>query len=218
MTEFAALAGARVTTMSVGIPMYGLWAGDVTVATATPLPATASPLTIGDLSLLGTAFRLATFSGASSARLVGGYGGWRKTAPRQAYVGGSVRLSIVLKDAATVVGERLTLDVPDANIARYTRAEGPASRSLSLAAGPLWYVAPDGVTHVGPRPGGLITSDFDVIMWTGATGKFTIATETLADWMPGRTFTAPTVPGVRTVSYTEIGMDNDGRLRLEVLA
>lgn len=218
MTDYASLAGARVMSARLMIPAYGAWVADVVLASSTPIPAVASPLVLGDLTLLGTAFRMASFAGSRSARLAGGFGGWSNPVPAQSYVGSNVRMSTVLRDAATAVGEKILVDVVDANLSRFTREAGPASRVLQQLAGPTWYVAPDGVTHVGQRPADMITSDFTVDGWSGATGALTIATEVLADWFPGRTFTAPTVSGIQTVGYMEAIMMNDGRLRIKVLA
>lgn len=216
--DFAAFGGQRVITAHVAIPAYGAWSADVSLAVSAPIPSTAAPLVLGDLSLLGTVFRAADFAGSRSARVVGGYGGWQKSVPAQAYRGANVRISTVLKDAAAAVGERVQVDASDTNLGSFTRAAGRASQTLRQVGGPQWWVAPDGVTHVGPRPASAITSQFDVIAWSGKTGRFTIASETLADWLPGRTFTAPTVGSTKTIGFVSIEMANDGRLRLEVLA
>jgi hypothetical protein len=218
MTDFAAFAGQRAIKASVGIPYYGTWCADVTLAISGTIPSAASVLVLGDLSLMGTVVRAASFAGSRSARIAGGFGGWPREVSAQAYRGSNVRASTVLRDAAALVGERVQVDANDTNLGRFTREAGPASRVLRQVAGPLWWTAPDGVTHVGPRASTPITSAFDVIGWSGKTGKFTIATEVLADWQPGRTFTAPTVSGAQTISHVSIEMANDGRLRLEVLA
>lgn len=218
MTEYTTFAGQRVTTMRACVPAYGTWVADIALAAPDEIPATAAALVVGDLTLTGTAFRTAAFSGSRTARVMGGYGGWRKSVSAQAYVGASVRISTVLRDAASAVGERVSVDAADTLLQRFTREAGPASRVLRQVAGPLWWIAPDGATHVGPRIGGAITSAFDVLQQSGAHGMFSIATEVLTDWMPGRTFTAPTVSGTQTIGYTEIAMDNAGKLRVEVLA
>lgn len=217
MTDFASFADERAITVEVCMPRYGLWSADVVLASSAPIPSVASPLVIGDLTLLGTVFRAASFAGARSARVVGGYGGWDNSVPAQDYRGANVRVSTVLRDAATAVGEKIQIDMTDSALGRFTRANGPASRVLRLISGDSWWVAPDGVTHAGPRPGGPITSEYQVINWGGRTGRFQIATEHIADWLPGRTFTAP-ADGVQTIGYTEISMTNQGKLRLEVLA
>lgn len=219
MTDYT-FAGARATGLRLIMPLYGLWAADVVLASEAPIPTVADTLRIGGLALVGTSLRTAPFAGARTARLVGGFGGWHKPVDAQAYLGSSVRVSTVLKDAAAAVGEHVSVDVNDTPLGRFTREHGPASQVLRQVAGLLWWVAPDGVTHVGPRAraGVPITSDFDVLEWSGALGRFTIATEVLADWLPGRTFSAPTVAGTQTISYTDVTMDNAGKLRVEVLA
>lgn len=218
MTDFAAFAGERAIAANVAIPAYGAWCADVVLALSSTIPSSAAPLTIGDLVMTGTVFRAADFAGSRSARIGGGFGGWGKAVPAQAYRGSNVRISTVLRDAAALVGERVTVDANDTNLGRFTREAGPASRVLRQVGGPLWWVAMDGTTHVGPRPSGSISSAFDVIAWSGKTGRFTIATETMTDWMPGRTFTAPTVTTPKTIGFLAIEMTNDGKLRVEVLA
>lgn len=218
MSDFATFAGQRVISLSLTWPAWGLWAADVSLASSSPIPSTAAPLTIGPLTLIGSAFRAASFAGSRSARIVGGYGGWGDPVPSQAYRGSNVRISTVLRDVATLVGEKVSVDIPDANLGGFVREAARASRVLRQVAGSSWWIAPDGVTHVGPRTDGQITSDFQVIGWSGKEGSFTIATEAVDDWSPGRAFTAPTVTGTQVVGYTQIDMNNDGRLRIKVLS
>lgn len=218
MTDFSSYSGERVVSAKVAIPYYGTWSADIAMSSATAMPDVAAPLVIGDLSMIAAPARAASFADSRTARVVGGYGGWRKPVPRQGYRGANVRISTVLGDAAAIVGERVSIDITDVNLGRFARAAGRASLVLRQVAGDSWYVAPNGVTHVGPRPSGAISSDFEVIGWSGNTGRFTISTETLADWMPGRSFTAPTVTGTHTIGYVEISTDSSGKLRLEVLA
>jgi hypothetical protein len=162
---------------------------------------------------------MASFAGSRSVRLVGGYGGWRKQVTAQAYQDPKgVRLSMVLGDAAAAVGEQMAIS-QDAPIGlNFVREAAPAERVLRQLAGALWYVDPSGVTRLDARDSSAIGSEFQVIMWSGGKGLFQIATEDNAAWMPGRTFTAPTVTEIQTVSMTTLQIDNDGKLRLEVLS
>ncbi len=56
-----------------------------------------------------------------------------------------------------------------------------------------------------------------MIEWSGALGRFEIATENYEDWQPGRTFSSPTVGSTQTVSLVSIVADNTGKIRLHVL-
>lgn len=222
MTDFATLGVdpnvARATKLRVSIPYYGAPAADVVLADSTAVPSQ-SQLVIGDLTMQVAAHRMASFAGSRSARVVGGYGGWAKTLKaRDYYSTGNVLLSMVLRDAATEVGERVAIDV-DRNLGqKFVRFQAPAGRLLRQLGGELWYIDVAGVTQVGPRKNtALIASDFDLIQWSGKTGQFTIATEKISDWMPGRTFMGRTVSGTYQVQHTSIEQDNDGKLRVVVL-
>jgi hypothetical protein len=218
MTAFASLNGNRLTTVALCMPLYGTWSADVVLAESTMIT-TAVTLAIGDLSLVGSVYRQANFAGSRSARLIGGAGGWRKGLSRKPYANpAGLRRSMVIGDAAREVGEAVTLDADGTIGTFFVREAAPASRVLRQLAGALWWVDPAGMTHIGPRPTGAISSDFTVIHWSGKTGSFEIATDNYADWMPGKTFTAPTVSGTQTVSLVNLNQDNEGKLRLEVLA
>lgn len=216
MTDFLSFGGERAVTLSVLMPRWGMWVADVTLALEKSTPATA-PLVIGDLSLLGTVFRGGADEGARTARIVGGYGGWRKDVAAQDYRGASVMASTVLRDAASAVGERIAMDTQDTNLQRFTREAGPASRALRQVAGASWWIAADGVTHIGPRPTGKVKKDFVIISHVAKFNKLEIATETLAEWVPGNTF-LDLNGGTQTISSVTIESTNAGKLRVGVLS
>lgn len=216
--SFSSLNGQQATVLKVTIPEYGTWAADVSLAESVPVP-TLTSLVIGDLTMVAAVVRSASFSGAKSARIVGGGGGWRKTLSRGYYAtGGGVRLAVLLSDAAKELGETMGTVTDRSMGATYARAEQPGARFLRNLIGPTWWVDTAGKTQTGPRPSGDITSQFDVIEWHGGKGAFEIATETYSDWMPGRTFKSVTVPARQVISMVSINQDNDGVLRLSVLA
>jgi hypothetical protein len=227
MTLALALNGVQVGTTDITIPYYGIWSADVALNAPTSLPSTPGglTLTVGNLSLLGTAFRAASFAGARSARLVGGYAGWRQAVPPRSYtnpVGNT--LAMILADLAASVGEKVNLVTP-ATLSGLMVQEGstaanpvPASRLLRQLAGALWWIDPSGVTQIGPRPATAITSPFTVAAWSGSSGSFEIATEDPASWMPGATFSSDTVTPTQTVSSVRISSGNDGVMRLRVLS
>ncbi len=216
--SFASINGQQVTTAKVTIPEYGTWAADVTLAESGPVPALTS-LTIGNLTMSAAVVRSASFSGSKSARIVGGGGGWRKTLTSRSYAsGGGIRLSTLLQDAAKELGETVVTAADRTVGTVYCRSEQPGGRFLRNLIGATWWVDSAGVTQTGSRPSGDITSDFDVMGWSGAKGAFEIATENYSDWMPGRTFSAPTVSPRQVISMVSLDQDNDGVLRLHVLA
>lgn len=215
---FAALNGRRIISGSVTFPYYGAWVADVTLSVSDTIP-TLSTLTLEDLTLSCAVYRQFSFAGSRSARLVGGFGGWRKQIPAQAYQNsGGIKASLLLGDAASLVGEKVNV-VSDQTVGSiFVREAAPAQRLLRQVAGSIWWIDAKGTTQVGPRSGSAIISSFTVITWSGAKGKFEIATEKLSDWMPGQTFTSPTVTATQTIGSTTIAIDNDGQLRLTVLA
>lgn len=215
---FASLNGNRIISGSINIPYYGTWSGDVVLAASAPLPVNVT-LVIGDLTLIGFVYRSASFTASRSARIVGGFGGWRKIVPAQAYQNSSgINLSLVLKDAASIVGEQINVQ-QDVNVGTaFVRENAPASRLLRITAGPEWYMDPKGVTQVGLRPTGPITSPFNVIEWSGAKGRFEVATEVYTDWLPGRSFKSPNISVSQAIGMTTYTLDNEGKLRLSVLS
>lgn len=211
------LDGERVITADVFVPYSGIWVADVTLALSSPL-AHDVVLQLEGLSLIGHVARAASFAGARSARIQGGRGGWGKSVPARSYRSSSgVSLSHVLQDAAIEVGEAVELAVDRTIGTAFVREAGPASNVLRQLVGDGWWMAPDGVTHVGPRATGPITSPFTVISWSGGKGRFDIATETLEDWVPGRTFVSPTVTTPQTIRSVCHRVDNEGVGRVEVM-
>jgi hypothetical protein len=225
MAYFAALNGGRVISAHVEIPYYGAWTADVVLAADTVL-ATEDVLTIGDLSLQGFVQRVFDFGGSRSTRMVGGFGGWQKVLPAKAYsLPSGVPLSMILGDAATECGEQWGGANPtdlaafaSASVGQaFVREKAPAQRVLRLLTPGLWWIDGTGATRLAPRATGIITSQFTAVRYSGGKGQFEIATETLGDWQPGRTFKSPTITSVQTISMTSVIVDNSGKLRLSVL-
>ncbi len=211
----------RVVSGSITIPFYGTWSADVILASAENLTSAgdAASLVVGDLTLIGTVIRKASFAGSKSARIVGGAGAWRKDLPAKGYSHpAGVKLSTIVGDAASESGERIT-GLQDRTLGSHYAREGskPAERILNLLLGGKWWVAPDGVTHLDERDASPIVTPFTVAAWSGGKGQFEIASESLKPWQPGRTFTSPTVPMVQTISSVTIDVDNEGKLRLHVM-
>ncbi len=217
MSELA-LNGERVVSAQVTIPRFGAAVADVSLAAASTMPAAAT-LTLGKLAIKGTNARMASFAGASTMRFIGGAAGWRKEIKKRGYSHAQgVRLSTILNDAARDSGETIVVANDRVIGTSYVRERAPAERVLHLMVPRQWWVDVDGVTRLGARPSDKISTPFTVIQWSGGKGRFEIATENYEDWLPGRTFTAPTVPALQTISATELTADNNGKVRLVVLS
>lgn len=220
MTDFATLNGARIISGSITVPFYGAWSGDVVLAEsdAIAIGPKAVTLKLGNLTLVGTAYRTAGFAGSRSARLVAGAGGWMQSvSARQYHSSGGVQASMVLRDAASEVGETVNLASDSSLGTDFVREADRASNVLEQVSAGVWWIDPAGTTQVGPRETVVVGSDFQVVEWSGAKGRFTIATEDYASWLPGASFTSPTVTTAQSVSSVTYAFENDGRFRLDVL-
>lgn len=217
MGDFASLGGVRITGGSISIPLFGMWAADLTLATNDALP-DAVPLVVGNLTLNGHVYRTAQYGGERRARVVGGAGGWRRTISARHYqLAGGIKLSLVLGDAALEVGEDVNVPTDQVIGSDFVRETAPASRVLRQLAGPTWYIDPAGVTQIAPWPTTVVASDFTVTRQDGGQGVVEVATEDPASWLPGCTFSGPTIDGTYTNKGTRIAFDDGGKLRIEVL-
>lgn len=222
---FASLNGISLVRGRIWIPFSGIWQADLVLDTQTDV---SGPLVLKVADITATCRRVRSVSevGARGIRVIGGAGGWRqKVGPRQ-YAPG-ISSAVVLADAASsptiddtravgggLVGETVVVDSP-VTLTGYVRRQGAAGQVLNDLAEGVWWMGFDGVTHVGARSTTPIVSDFTIAGITGARGQYTVATETLADWTPGRTFTSPVVSG--NISEVEHRIDK-GNLRTMVLS
>jgi hypothetical protein len=216
---FASIANSSILRARITIPSLGIWQGDAGLDGDTAVTGDVS-VVIGNLTLAGHAFRSAPFVGRRSVRLVGGHGGWHTPVPAQAYYDpAGVPVSHVLGDIAQACGESLSLASDSRPWLRYVREAMPGTRALNQILGQTWWVQNDGTTTNKARATGAITSAFQIEKFDGATGLFTIALDgsAIADWMPGRTFTSPTVTNVQTISSVTIVMAGP-RVYLEVMS
>jgi len=198
---YASYAGERIVSGTVEIPTTGRWTADLFLAEDKVIPST-GPLTIGNLTMQGFTYRDGPYAGQRRVRAAGGAGGWHKVIPEQDYdLSGGVLLSVVLRDAAMAVGEQVNVLSDGPVGVRYVRQSGPASRVLRQLVGDDWYVDPAGTTQVhNPRPTTRITSQFLVNDADLGLGLAEVSTENPSDWMPGRTFTSPTITQLRSIN------------------
>lgn len=217
MSAFLAFAGTRAHESAITIPMSGIWVADMSFAETTTLPTTGA-LTCGNLSLTGTVYRHNVYAGQRVARIVGGYGGWLKTLKARAYyLPGGISLSMVLGDAASEVGEKLSI-ASDHTVGDYfVREAAPAQRIMRQLAGLGWYVDTDGTTRVGARSSKSVTGEYLVNSYNPGLGSLTISTESYEEWLPGNTFANALVTEPQTISTVRIDCDNSGTLRHTIL-
>lgn len=120
-------------------------------------------LAIGDSTKTGTVTDGGDFGGQASYTWTAGAGLWSTVLPQRPpyHDDGGVMLSAVLADLARDAGEiGAILDgIPDKSLGtNWTRPEAAARDLLDALAGGQWWIADDGVTHVGPRPAGTYSS------------------------------------------------------------
>lgn len=155
-------------------PTYGLWTARVILLRSRILAlGSRTTLTIGDLALAGTIRSGGDFEGRSSYLVVGGADGWRKSVKERPHrADNGVRLSSVVVDLATEVGEQVVLEPGVERSVGYAwlRAAGVAA-AVFEELGVRWWMAPDGWTHVGTRPSSrvaatvkLLAEDYDPAM------------------------------------------------------
>ena len=215
--SWATLNGIPVTRAALVVPYTGIWHADVSLDRTVEVSGP-QVLLIGTYTWLATAVRAVDFAGTRRLRLVGGQGGWRKTVPPELYVSPvGVPTTTVLADVAGLVGEIPPVVDPTLQPTvgtAFGRQGGLASLVLQQVCGDQWWMDPSGVVQTAPRLG-IVKSLFSVENVDGASGKYTIQTESPGDWAPGNVFAGPTVSG--TISRTMWAIDEAG-VRVEVLA
>jgi hypothetical protein len=219
VSYFASCAGLQIVSGSLMVPLVGAWTADLQLATQQQVSGQVA-VVIGNLTLQGTVYRSEFYGGQVRARIVGGYGGWRTQAPAQGYGNDNgIKLSTVLQDLATAVGEKVNI-VADTNIgnafARVAFGTSVASDVLWQLT-PGWHVDPAGVTQTAAWPSLNVTTPFTVTDQKPDEGVIEIATEDYASWLPGCVFTSPLLNGSYTSAGVHYTWSNDGKFRFEVL-
>lgn len=218
MSFYASLNGEQVIKAKVAMPYFGVWTADVGLAHDKPLTG-ALTLVIGNLTMVGRAFRTAGYAGARKYLITGGKSGWQKVIAEQNYSDPTgIKASTVVKDAASACGESATVAVDRTLGPSFSRHREPASRVLRAVLGSTWWMDLLGVTQCQDRTVKTpIITPFTVENYDGGLGVATIATEDPASWMPGRTFTAPVLPESRSISDVVLTLGDGGKLRAECL-
>jgi hypothetical protein len=220
MTMFVEANGLRVIDGRVAIPYVGPWTADVTLDVEKALSGSVA-LVLAGLALTCAPWRpVVPYGGRTTARLVGGRGMLGKTLPAKPYRSpAGVRLSTVLADVARETGETIVVEATADRVlgSHFVREEAIASRLLNSIGG-LWYVDTNGTIRVATaRAPTAITSPFEVTAFDSARRAFVVATEKPGDWIPGRTFSSPRVPGTFTISGVSHVVSKSA-FRTEVLA
>jgi hypothetical protein len=211
-----ALAGNDLSFALVTLPRWGVWTADVELVSAVALSGPVE-LVIGDVHLQGHVVDGGSYVYSSSYAIAGGAGGWAKKVPARAYRhDGGIPLSQVANDLAAEVGEQLVLEagVEDRDLGQAwgRMGDGAAVDELNILAGQAWWISPDGVTHLGPRPVVPVPSSVRFVAEdfrpARRLARITSPDDTLSPFLPGGQWTAEEVPGVQVVSSAVIVVDN----------
>jgi|SRR6478609_6754785 len=197
----ATLNGLQCASARLTLPLYGAWIADMEIAAAEDAPSGRCSLVIGDMTLSGTVFRSIEHAGNTRVRVVGGAGKWGKAvAPRGYKSPAGLQLAPILQDAARDAGEALGA-IPAQSVGSwYSRRRGAASQVFALLpSGTSWWVDDAGVTQVGARSTGTISTPLDVMSCDGFAGVATIAADELSPIRPGRTLSHPTLDSARVI-------------------
>ncbi len=193
MSGGATLAGVNVVHAEVYMSASGLWRIDAALQDAPDVGTAAMQFVFQSLMLTCTPVRSINYAGQRGLRLIAGMGGWRQTLPPRQYAG-TVSLSTVVADAAAAVGEPAPVLATDVALGTaYIRSQGPAVRVLDLL--PLWWADFTGTVQSATRDASPITSTFTLLDVKRAEGSVSIATDSIQDWTPGRTFSTAALSG-----------------------
>jgi hypothetical protein len=217
------LNGFDLSSARVSIPWSGVWFADISLTDGKALTiGDRANLVLSDLTMVGTILSGGEYVGRSNYMIVGGYAGWSKVVLRRPYRSDdAVKLSEVIADLARESGEKLALEPGTDRKLGYawTRLGGTASSALRDLVGSSWWVAPDGITHVGMRPATTVPSSVKLVLeeydprWKRAT--ISCPDDKIAAFMPRATFSADNIPNF-TIASVDLCI-TPGSVRLEVL-
>jgi len=146
------LNGVASSRGRVQIPAWGAWWADVDLSDDAVLSG-AVTLLVGDAEFSGTIVSGGVSDGRAAYRVVGGAGGLGRTLPARGYHDADgVRVSTVVGDLASEAGESIVGASSARRGPHYARPAQAACVTLAELAPQSWYVASDGVVHVGARP------------------------------------------------------------------
>jgi hypothetical protein len=213
--SLADLSGIPIVSGRLTVPFSGLWHADLVLAQAQDVSGLQT-LNFAGVTWQCAYVRAIDFSGERGVRVVAGRGGWRTTIPAKQYGSGLIATATVMNDAALACNELapvLDPGQPQTLGSAWDRQSGPASDVLQRILGSAWWADRNGVVQSSARSG-TVSSPFQAMHVHGASGIYEIGSDSPNDWMPGVSFSGPTVSGV--VSRVMHWIERD-RLRTEVM-
>jgi len=212
---YAALEGIPIVRGSLVVPAWGIWHADVWLDRAASLSGSVT-LQLADLTAKATVIRGVSTLGQAGYRIVGGAGGWRQAIGSWQYANAAgLTLSTVLQHVAAPIGETVNVPADVAIGTAYVRQAGRASLVLQQLITGGWYMGYDGITYAAPRTPGVVAGTWSLISVAQPSTAYVVATESVAEWLPGASFAGPSVSGVVNRVRHVI---TSGTLRTEVMA
>jgi hypothetical protein len=179
------LNGVPIASAKIFLPAWGVWWADVETSEPDVLSGAAT-LVVGGQTFVGTIADGGALYGRARYRVAGGAGRWGEEIPATAYNNDlGVKASLVIQDAASLVGETVEAPPADRLGTHYARCDGPASDALNHAARDAWYVDLDGVTRFASRAEFDYAGDGTVRVVDPSLGTVEIATDSVVGIIPG---------------------------------
>lgn len=151
MNTIGSLVASKCT---LHVPESGAWTLDIEhdLPTGAPPPTGKVTCVVGGVPFFGTVDPAASgvFAGTLARARVVGAAEWRSSLPKRDFQNPTgVLSSVVISATAAELGIPAVVAAPEVLGAHYVRVTGPASQVLGRSG---WWVAPTGLTTVGPRP------------------------------------------------------------------
>lgn len=221
-SAFVGVNGHRVRALTLRVASVGPWVAEVELAEPATL-AGAVTLAIGDTTFAGTvvAQQSGEFALQTSARIVGGAGGWgKRLQPRGYHNDASIKAELIAEDAARDCGEKIGLFAPGLERIGldYARGTEIASTVLEYAAGgAAWWVDYAGVTNVGVRPSSPLAPSTYVLQQYSARDRIAeLAIDDLASLAVGSIISDERLDAPQTVRDFEVTTRDNSPLRASV--
>jgi len=194
-----------ITSCTLHVPESGSWVLEVDhdLPTGAPPPTGKVTCVVGGVPFVGTVDSSSSgvFGTRARCRVVGALE-WSRSLPKRHFSNpAGLTSSVVISATAAELGIAATVVAPERIGEHYTRVAGPASQVLGRVG---WWVSPEGVTTVGPRPPSVPGPDFHLSEWDPLSRIARAASS--APIMPGTVIADPRLPGgamrVREVKQT----------------
>jgi hypothetical protein len=219
---FIAVNGHRLRALKLQVSTVGPWVAEVDLTEPAAISGKVT-LAVGETELVGTVVtqQSGEFALQTTARIVGGAGGWGKLLSARGYHNDAgVKARLIAEDAARECGESIQSFAPGADRVGldYARANEAASTVLEYAAGGApWWVDYNGLTYVGARPSSSLDASSYVLQSYNARERVgQLAIDDLASLHIGSIVSDERLDGPQVVRDFEVSTRDNSPLRASV--